>query len=131
MHSSRMHTARCSGRLSCHTCPPTMHASNHACSSTHASYHAQPPLPCIPPTPPCMPPPHMSPTTNAPYHACPLSCTPPTMHAPLPCMHPTMHGPCHTHTPSHPQRPSPATHTFRLCTPSCEKITFANFVCGW
>ena len=37
MHSSRMHTACCSGRISCHACPPAMYAPTcHAC-----------PLPCM------------------------------------------------------------------------------------
>ena len=36
MHSCRMRTVRCSGHLSCHTCPlpctpPAMHAPHHAC----------------------------------------------------------------------------------------------------
>ena len=50
MHSSRMRTARCSGRLSCHTCP-TCH--------THTPCH----------TPPCH---ACPPATHTPCHACPL-----------------------------------------------------------
>ena len=42
MHSSRMRTVRCSGRLSCHAHP-------HACHPTHMpSHHACPPLPRMP-----------------------------------------------------------------------------------
>ena len=80
MHSSRMRTARCSGRLSCHAGPlPPCHA-------------------CLPP-PPCI----------SPCHACPpamhtlLPCTPYCHAHPLPCMPschtcpPTTHAPCHAH----------------------------------
>ena len=46
MHSSRMRTVRCSGRLSCHAHPPAMHAPLcHACPFTmHAPFatHASP-----------------------------------------------------------------------------------------
>ena len=78
MHSSRMHTVRCSGLLSCHTCPPchthplVMHAPCHACPPCHAhppamhtplpstspamhppaaifTMHTPPPSPSIPP----------------------------------------------------------------------------------
>ena len=115
MHSSRMRTVHCSGRISCHARP---HARPLPCMppAMHAPCHA--PLPCPPPamhTPlPCMPLPHMSPyhacpplphmtpchahppPCMPPYHACPTSlpCMPPhpchtcplTMHAPLPYM---------------------------------------------
>ena len=67
MHSSRMRTVRCSGRLSCHACPT--------------------PLPCTPLLPcmphhahplPCMPHPTMHNPCHTPYHACsPLPCIPP------------------------------------------------------
>ena len=76
MHSTRMHTIHCSGRLSCHTCPPptmhapTMHAPCHACPP---AMHA--PLPC------------MSPATHIPLcHAFPPSpcMSPLTTHAPPP-----------------------------------------------
>ena len=57
MHSSRMRTVRCSGRLFCHACP----------------------LPCTPPVmhtpPPCTSLPHIPPQPH----------TPPAMHAPLQC----------------------------------------------
>ena len=52
MHSSRMHTVRCSGLLSCHTHPLVMHAPCHACPlpSTSPAMHPLPPLsPCTPP----------------------------------------------------------------------------------
>ena len=60
MHSIRMCTARSSGHLSCHVCPPPHHAHllQHMPPATHAL------LPCMPPC-----------------HACP----PPAMHAPCPC----------------------------------------------
>ena len=73
MHSSRMRTVRCSGRLTCYARPlprmlPTMHAPQ-----------------CMPP--PCMPPVmHTNPPTpimHAPHHTCP-----PATHAPLPCTPP-------------------------------------------
>ena len=58
MHSSRMRTVHCSGRLSCHSCsPPHPH---HACPSCHTH-----PLSCMPPP------------THAPSHAYTLPCTPP------------------------------------------------------
>ena len=87
MHSSRMRTIHCSGRLSCHTCPlPTTHTHCHAhplphmpACQTHAACHAHVPYhtchpaihACLPHMPPAM---HMSPTT----------------HAPLPCMLPPL-----------------------------------------
>ena len=51
MHSSRMSTDRCSGRLSCHALPlPAMHAPYHACPLVmHA---ATCPPACMPPQPP-------------------------------------------------------------------------------
>ena len=82
MHSSRMHTIRYRGRLSC---------------------QAHHPLPCILPchtcSLPCMPP-----AMHAPCHACS-----PIMHIPLPHMPPTMHAP-HAPPATHPllRRP-PAT----------------------
>ena len=72
MHSSRMHTVRCSGRLSCHAAP-------------HC--HAYPPATHAPTMhpPPCMPPPCSPPATHAP---------PPPCMATLPCMLPlAMHPP--------------------------------------
>ena len=75
MHSSRMRTVHCSGRLSCHACPPPM---PHMSPAMHA------PLPCTPYfhacPPPHMPPPCMSLTMHAPHHT-PIPCTPPTTHA--------------------------------------------------
>ena len=60
MHSSRMRTFRCSGRLSCHAHPPpsTTHALPPCMSPTmHAPLPRMPsPVPCMPPampTPPC------------------------------------------------------------------------------
>ena len=95
MHSCRMHTVRCSGRLSCHAHPlPLQH--------TPPVMHA--PLPCMPlpctapyhPWPPAMhmlpaihaPLPHMPPATHSPCHACSLPCMP----LPPPCM-PCVHAP--------------------------------------
>ena len=72
MHSSRMRTVHCSGRLSCHTCPPATHTPCHACipPATHASPYTHAPLamraPCYTCPPPCMPPCHAHPC-----HACP------------------------------------------------------------
>ena len=74
MHSSRLRTIRCSGRLSCHAHPPATHG----------------PLPCIPPPFTCMPPATHGPNTHAPHHVCP----------PRPCMSPIMHAPPrHAHPP--------------------------------
>ena len=102
MHSSRMHTARFSGCLSCTHAPlpctpPCMPPFHHACPlcppllpCTHA------PLPC---TPPCMPPFH---------HACPLC--PPLLpfarHTPLPCTPPLCMPPL-PHIPPSPCIPCP------------------------
>ena len=92
MHSSRICTVCCSGRLSCHTCPPP---------ATHAPCHTHPlhvPLPCMPPCHAhpcytCCPPSqhtHIPPCHTCPllHHACPPSpCIPHfTMHAPPPPM---------------------------------------------
>ena len=66
MHSSRMRTVHCSGRVSCHACPPVM----------HAPYHSACPLPDMPPS--------LSPCTS-PF----ATHTPLTMHGP----HFTMHSP--------------------------------------
>ena len=94
MHSSRMHTVRCSGRISYHTphtcplpcTPPVMHTPCHACPHMHAPHHAFPPLH----TPlPCMPPATHAPNHTCPHHAHPLPHMPPTMHAPH-----AMHAPC-------------------------------------
>ena len=46
MHSSRMRTICCSGHLSCHACPPAMHAPWHAPPAMHTT-----PSPCMPPSP--------------------------------------------------------------------------------
>ena len=75
MHSSRMRTIHCSGHLSSHASPPTMHAPCHTCPPPpHTPYcHACPP-PCMPPF-----------TVHAPFaavHTLLLPCTPPS-----PCMH--------------------------------------------
>ena len=59
MHSSRVRTVRCSGRLSCHTCTRPCHV----CPTCHT--HS---LPCMPPA------------THSPYYACPP--TPYTPHLP-------------------------------------------------
>ena len=72
MHSSRIHTVRCSGRLSCHahplamhtpSChahpPPAMHAPAIHAPTMHAPCHTHPPA------------------MHAPHHAHPLPCTPP------------------------------------------------------
>ena len=97
-----MPTIRCSGRLSCHACPPPHHAilfiTFSPChvrpKTTHTPHHTHP-LSCLSPaTHP--PPPYMPPATHA-----PLPCMPPTMHAPHhacfpPCMPPAMHAPHHT-----------------------------------
>ena len=77
MHSSRLHTVRWSGRLSCHA-RPHCHAYQPA---KHAPCHACPP-PC---TPPCHTCPHHA---WPPCHACfPLPCMPPSHHACPPAMH--------------------------------------------
>ena len=76
MHSSRMRTARFSGRLSCHACPTPL-----PCTP---SYHACP-LPC---TPSC----HACPPCHT-HHAHPAATHAPYAHL-LPCMSP-MHTSCH------------------------------------
>ena len=80
MHSSRMHTAQCSGYLSCgHTPPPPHHAcppAMHALPATHT------PLPHTHPCNTC--PPTMHTTHAYPHHACPLPHTPPPPHMPPP-----------------------------------------------
>ena len=99
MHSSGMHTARFSGRLSC------MLASHHAhpiCHShpafMHGPYHTDPchtyPLQCMPP-PPCMPL-LLCMSLLLLCHTCPLPHT-------SPChVHPTaMHAPCQAYPPPH------------------------------
>ena len=124
MHSCRMRTVCCSGRLSCHarpchTCPlpctnplPRM-SPCHACSPVHTS------LPCMPPchTPlPCKPP-----ATHAPYHAFhPLSCMTPNACPSLPCTPPL----CHVH-------PTLLHHAFPptdKMTDACENITFPQLL---
>ena len=120
MHSSRMHTVRCSGRLSCHAhslplqhTPPVMHA----------------PLPCMPL--PC----------TAPYHPWPPAMHKlPAIHAPLPHMPPATHPlathPPATHSPCH-ACPSPH-HACHVCMPplwteflthASENITFPPLLC--
>ena len=87
MHSSRMRTVRCSGRLSCHTCPPSMHV-----PSAIPPCHTCPCHVCPPPSPAthayrC----HACPSAmDAPRHVCPC-------HA---CPHPAMHVPTAMHTPA-------------------------------
>ena len=66
IHSSRMHTAHCNCRFSCHACPPAMHAPHHAC-----------PLPCMPPAMHALPCHAHPPPQTPPCHACPLPCMPP------------------------------------------------------
>ena len=95
-----MRTIRCSGHLSCHTCPlllmpPAMHAlllhmpPHHACPLCHACPPAMhdPCRACLP----------------SPCHACPLPrmLLPPTMHPPAHTCPP----PCHTHPPCLPCTP--------------------------
>ena len=131
MHSNRMRTVHCSGRLSCHAhppptmhtslpymppchmcppchahplpyTPPAMHVSHHACLPCHAS-----PFPChaCPSATHVPPPPHMHPCYKYPHHACP-----PTTHANLPCM---------------PPPPPPGTE-FLTC--ACDNITFPRLL---
>ena len=126
-----MRTVRCSGRLSCHTYPPTP-----PCMPLFQapSWHACPTLPC--------PLPHMPPSTatHGPLPCTPLShthalpcmlhpplpCTLPTTHTPLPCTPPAIPPlPCTSllpHTPlchaCPPATHTPTTHTPLLCTPS-------------
>ena len=77
MHSSRMRTARCNGRFSCHTLPATDAPCHAHPLSTHTPCHACPPPPHMPPT-------MHTPATHAPMpHIYTLPCTPPAMHAPL------------------------------------------------
>ena len=72
-----MRTIHCSGRLSCHACPP----------------------PCMPPAMHAPLPPTMhAPLHACPHHACPWPCMPAAMHAPYP---PTCMSPCHA-CPPHP-----------------------------
>ena len=92
MHSSRMCTVCCGGRLSCHARSPS-----HACPlpTTHAL------LPCMPPLPFAMPLPF---TMHAPLpHMPPPPCTPPLLHTPFPLPH--MPHPFTTHAPSLPHTP--------------------------
>ena len=124
MHSSRMRTIPCPGRLSCHvshvpplphthpchTCPSAMHTPCHVClPATH-------PLSCMPPLP-CMPPTHA--------HT-------PSMHAPLPHVPPLIrHVPlCHTHPPHHACPPSPhmSPPRAKFLTDACENITFLQLL---
>ena len=91
MHSSRMCTIHCSGRLSCHTCPlPTTHTHCHAHPLPHMPACHTSCLPCTCP-PSHMPPCHTClPATHVPYHTCS-----PAMHAPPPhCVCPPT---CHSH----------------------------------
>ena len=115
MHSSRMRTARCNGRLSCHACPlpcvpPVMHA------TTHAPCHACP-LPCMPRVMhplPCISPCHTCPLAcTHPCHTCPWLAHTPATHAPLP----QCPLPC---TPPPPCMPPPRT---EFLTHACENIT--------
>ena len=129
MHSSRMRTIRCSGRLSCHVHPPAtrppplchVHPLLHAPPAMHALCHAHP-LPCIPP-------PHSDESMVC-FHKWFL-CTPS-----LPCMPPSphifpfaMHTSFTTHTPlRHACRPSPYTHPPDRMTDACENITFPQLL---
>ena len=90
MHSSRIRTARCSGHLSCHVCPPAMQAPHHACPPCHAG------------PPACRPPCHAGPptATHAPLPHMPhLRHMPPAMYAPLPCTPPCHASPRHASPP--------------------------------
>ena len=117
MHSSRMRTVRCSGRLSCHArpyhaCPPSL---PHTLPTMHAS------LPCmLHPYHAC----HL-PTHACPCHTCPLPCMlpPPILCAPLPCMAPTTHAPHHTHPLLHMPLP-----WIERTIHSCENITFPQLL---
>ena len=131
MHSSRMRTVRCSGRLSCHAYPPppATHAPCHICPLPYMppDTHTHTPLPCMPPLP-CMSSCHTrplathAPPMHIPCHAyLPLPHMPPTMHTPLPHMSslPLM-------PPSH-ARPLPGTPTPLSLV---KTLPFGKFCCG-
>ena len=105
MHSSRMCTVRCSGRLSCHACPPP---------ATHAPCHTHP----SPSTPFTM---HAPFTTHAPFtmHASPLchACSNLSHMLPSPCMPPTFA----THVPPPGQK-----EWYTLV----KTLSFRNYCCG-
>ena len=73
MHCSRMRIVRCSGHLSCHTCPLPYMPPHHACPpAMHVS------SPC-----------HARPLAmHSTHHACPLQYMPPCYAQPLPHMSP-------------------------------------------
>ena len=136
MHSSRVLTARCSGRLRPHTpplpcTPPTMHAPHHACPlqctpparhanlAMHAPHHA-----CTPPTthaplPPCTSPMTRTPCNAHPHHTCPLQCIPPIMRTSA------MHTPCHACPPA---THAPSRLWTEFLTHACENITFPQLL---
>ena len=142
MHSSRMRTTRCSGRLSCyaHSLPymPPCHA--HLPATDTPQPH-MPPIPCHT-YPPGMhaPQSHMPPVMHAPCHAHHLPCMP-LAHSPLD-MHTPCHecSPCHAHLlphmPSLPHMPPCHTHTLHLsCSPAMhapgvKTLPSRNFVAG-
>ena len=75
MHSSRMPTVRCSGRLFCYAHPPATHTWVTPPFAMHAAFcHACPPFAMHAPLSPCMPPCHTHPLCQT----CPLVAT----HAP-------------------------------------------------
>ena len=136
MHSSRMRTVRCSGRLSCH-----VHPLPHMSPPPFAMYTAfsMHPLPCMPSA------------THTLYHAYP----PPILMSPWfasingfsahPAIHTllSMHAPftthfsfCHAHLLHHTHSPSPCMPPFTIHPPppdrmtdACENITFPQS-CG-
>ena len=125
MHSSRIHTVRCSGRFSCHACPPQP---NYTFPPTTHPPTMHDPLPCTT----CLTCPL---AIHAPNHACPHNTHPPphthtpTTHTPLPCMPPSRTPPCHTGLPCHARPPPhmPPCHTrppLDRMTDTCENITF-------
>ena len=148
MHSSRMHTVRCSGHLSCHAChpppPPCMAPLPHMPPSPH-----MPPLCHTHTLSPCMPPfvthahftKHPPPSTMHAllchtfplHHTIPLchECLPFATHAPF-----TMHGPFAMHKPPfhHTCPPfamhAPSTHMPHMdrMTDACENITFLQLL---
>ena len=96
MYSSRMRTACCNGRFSCHvtpcyTCPrhthpPAIHPAMHTPCHTWP-HHAHPQtthalLPCMPPSAMHAPSPCMPPAMHTPCHAYPHHTCPPTVHVP-------------------------------------------------
>ena len=152
MHFSRMRTASCNCRFSCHACPPDTHTPCHACPTMYTPMHTPAMYtPVMHATLPCTPPVTHAPAMHTPCHACPLPHThpchtcPPPMHA-LPATHtlppcharpPTAtHAPPAIHTLPLPRTPSPAMHA---CPPPRRQnslhtlvkiLTCRNFVAG-